>query len=86
MNSPINLDSSNIKSVAPIKNDLLSPILTIVGAYDMQTTVNDRRLIHFLQDLNRFPGSTDRADYTLVSLYKDTLEWKADPARDGRNV
>ncbi len=48
-NSPVILDSNNIKSVAPIKNDMLSPILTIMGAYDMQTTVNDLRLINFIE-------------------------------------
>ena len=76
-NSPVIMDSSNITRVAPIKNDLLSPVLTIMGAYDMQTTVNDVRLVNFINDINSFSGN--RADYTQIPLYKDALEWKNDP-------
>lgn len=75
-NSPIALDSSNIKAVPPIKNDLLAPILTIVGAYDMQTTVNDGRLINFLKDINS--DSVNKADYIQIPLYKDADELKKD--------
>ncbi len=78
-NSPVNLDSSNIKRVAPFKNDLLAPILTIVGAYDMQTTVNDGRLINYIKDINRY--SDNKADYIQIPLYKDSSDWKLDPLR-----
>ena len=76
-NSPVILDSNNIKSEAPIKNDLLSPVLTILGAYDMQTTVNDERLINFINDINSF--TNNKADYTQIPLYEDASEWKQDP-------
>ena len=76
-NSPVILDSNDIKKVAPIKNDLLSPILTIMGAYDMQTTVNDQRLINFINDINSF--TNNKADYTQIPLYEDASEWKQDP-------
>ncbi len=77
-NSPVNLDSSNIKPVAPFKNDLLAPVLTIVGAYDMQTTVNDSRLINYIKDINAY--STNKADYIQIPLYKDSTEWnESDP-------
>ena len=76
-NSPVILDSNNIKSEAPIKNDLLSPVLTILGAYDMQTTVNDQRLINFINDINLF--TNNKADYTQIPLYEDASEWTADP-------
>ena len=76
-NSPVILDSNNIKRVAPIKNDLLSPVLTIMGAYDMQTTVNDLRLINFINDISSF--SINKADYTQIPLYEDSGEWKRDP-------
>ncbi|HEV8084697.1 MAG TPA: patatin-like phospholipase family protein [Chitinophagaceae bacterium] len=79
-NSPVNLDSSNIKRVAPFKNDLLAPILTIVGAYDMQTTVNDGRLINYIKDINNY--SRNKADYIQIPLYKDSIEWKLDPLRE----
>jgi Patatin-like phospholipase len=75
-NSPVILDSNNIKSEAPIKNDLLSPVLTILGAYDMQTTVNDVRLINFIKDINSY--TQNRADYTQVPLYEDGPEWEQD--------
>ncbi len=75
-NSPVNLDSNNIQKVASFKNDLLAPILTIVGAYDMQTTVNDGRLINFIKDINSYSGN--KADYIQIPLYKDSSEWKQD--------
>lgn len=76
VNSPVELDSSTIRSVAPVKNDLMAPILTILGAYDMQTTVNDMRLINFLHDINSDGGN--KAGYTRISLYKDKNEWQQD--------
>lgn len=79
VNSPADLGSANIKKIAPIKNDLMAPILTIIGAYDMQTTVNDGRLINFIKDIDTY--TSNRADYTQISLYKDTIEWKHDPLK-----
>lgn len=78
INSPVTLDSTNITSVPPIKNDLMAPILTIMGAYDMQTTVNDGRLKNYLYDLNKY-YQKQRADYTPISLYKDAAEFDRDP-------
>lgn len=77
VNSPVTLDSSNIKKVPPISNDLMAPILTIVGAYGMQTTVNDSRLINFINDINKYTGN--KADYTQISLYEDEAEWQQNP-------
>lgn len=77
VNSPVTADSSNIKKVPPIGNDLLAPILTIVGAYGMQTTVNDSRLINFINDINKY--TANKANYTQISLYEDEAEWKQDP-------
>ena len=76
-NSPVDLSAASMKRVAPIQNDLMAPILTIIGAYDMQTTVNDGRLINYVHDINSylFKG---RADYMQISLYKDCTEWDAD--------
>jgi hypothetical protein len=76
-NSPVILDSTNIKGEPPIKNDLLSPVLTILGAYDMQTTVNDVRLINFINDIDSF--TINKADYTQIPLYENAPEWKEDP-------
>jgi len=74
VNSPVDIDSSRIKAVSPIQNDLLAPILTIIGAYDMQTTVNDGRLHNFIKDIDRY--TNNRAEYKKISLYKDSTEWK----------
>lgn len=79
VNSPVEEDSNNIVKVPPVKNDLLSPILTIEGAYDMQTTVNDMRLINYVNDINRF--GDHKAVYDRISLYKDSTEWNRDPLR-----
>jgi hypothetical protein len=77
LNSPVAGDQNNIEPVAPIKNDLAAPLLTIVGAYDMQTTVNDGRLINYLKDINKY--SENKADYIQISLYLDEEEKNADP-------
>ncbi|AEV99474.1 hypothetical protein A4D02_26910 [Niastella koreensis] len=76
VNSPIEVDSTGIKSIPPFKNDLLAPVLTILGAYDMQTTVNDGRLINYLNDLRDYDSFP--ADYKRVSLYKSKDEWDND--------
>ncbi|MBC7828944.1 MAG: patatin-like phospholipase family protein [Chitinophagaceae bacterium] len=76
VNSPVGF-SRNVKPVDPIKNDLLGPLLTIIGTYDMQTTVNDMRLINFISDINKF--SDNRADYVQISLYEERNEWKQNP-------
>jgi len=72
LNSPVTGELSNIQPVAPIKNDLAAPLLTIIGAYDMQTTVNDGRLINFLKDINNY--SVNKADYIPISLYLEKWE------------
>ena len=76
MNSPI-AGVNKFAAVPPIKNDLLSPVQTIIGAYGMQTTVNDARLYNYLEDINTyFHVPTQRY---RISLYEDDREWKADP-------
>ncbi len=75
VNSPVDQDAT-LQPVAPIKNDLMSPVLTIAGAYDMQTTVNDVRLINYINDINEFGGH--HAAYDRISLYKDSLEYRND--------
>ncbi len=71
---------ANIKPVAPINNDLMSPILTIMGAYNMQTTVNDQRLINYIKDINE--DKINMAYYQQISLYLTAKEWKADNIYD----
>jgi predicted acylesterase/phospholipase RssA len=66
-----------LEPVAPIKNDLSAPMLTMVGAYDKQTTVNDKRLENFLKDLE--PG---KGIYYPIHLYRnanETLPEKEEP-------
>lgn len=74
-NSPTGVAALN--TVPPLKNDLLSPLLTIMGAYDMQTTVNDKRLENFLTDLSD-DGICGGARYFPIHLYKDTEEKRED--------
>lgn len=74
-NSPTGVAALN--TVAPLKNDLLSPLLTIMGAYDMQTTVNDKRLENFLSDISD-DGICGGAKYIPIHLYKDTEEKRED--------
>ena len=79
VNSPVDLDSSNITAVRPINNDLFSPLLTILGAYDMQTTDNDRRLYNYVDDLRNIHDYN--ADHSIISLYEDSTEWPKDTLR-----
>jgi len=74
----------NVKPITPFKNDLSSPLLTILGAYDMQTTVNDMRLSNFITDVNLRPDSSaiSKAIYYPVHLYND-LEEKGDTLSNG---
>lgn len=70
-NSPVGV--APLVSVGPLTNDLASPLLTIVGAYDMQTTVNDKRLINFVKDIDR-DSICKSAEYYPIHLYKDPVE------------
>lgn len=70
-NSPVGV--APLGGVGPLKNDLSSPILTVLGAYDMQTTVNDKRLINFLKDIDR-DSICKSAEYYPIHLYKDPIE------------
>jgi hypothetical protein len=73
-NSPVGLPI--IENVSPLRNDLMSPMLTILGAYNMQTTVNDMRLLSFLSDINlRKTGKG--AVYYPIHLYRDIQERRA---------
>ncbi|NBB22032.1 hypothetical protein GVN20_21940 [Runella sp. CRIBMP] len=59
-NSPV--DISEIELVHPLKNDLFAPIVTLVGAYGTQTTVNDLRLINALKEIG--------GGYIPIHLYR----------------
>ncbi|MEP7279679.1 MAG: hypothetical protein ABI813_13600, partial [Bacteroidota bacterium] len=67
---------THIKPITPFKNDLTSPLLTILGAYDMQTTVNDMRLASYITDINQRPDSAglSKAIYYPIHLYNDPEE------------
>lgn len=60
-----------LKKVTPFKNDLSAPLLTILGAYDMQTTVNDRRLVSFIGSIKPGRDSISNAIYYPIHLYND---------------
>lgn len=60
---------SALKKVSPLKNDLAAPLLTLAGAFDKQTTVNDSRLVSLLADID-----SSRGIYYPISLYKDKKE------------
>jgi hypothetical protein len=88
-NSP--LERAKLDAINPLKNDLTAPVLTILGAYDMQTSVNDRRLENFIEDINRKTDtvhtSFKSAVYIPVDLYNnikqnpgDTLPYKRSPS------
>jgi hypothetical protein len=63
--------SANLERVTPFKNDISAPLLTILGAYDMQTTVNDRRLESFINSSTIHRDSLPPAVYYPIHLYND---------------
>lgn len=79
-NSAVIPGEDHFRSVAPVINDLFAPVFTVAGAYGMQTTVNDKRLIHYISDINDYYYK--RASYIQIPLYKDSLEWQHDPLRE----
>lgn len=70
--------SAVLGPVSPIKNDLAAPLLTMVGAYNMQTTVNDQRLRNLLKDIDSIGPA--KAAYYPINLYKSYYEREKDPA------
>jgi len=66
-NSP--LGESALTKVSPLMNDLAAPLLTLAGAFDKQTTVNDSRLVNLLSDID-----SSRGVYYPISLYKNKKE------------
>jgi predicted acylesterase/phospholipase RssA len=56
-----------INKVHPIINDLAAPVLTLIGAYGTQTSVNDWRLIKYMENAYR---NTSDTGYMPVNLYR----------------
>lgn len=56
-----------INKIHPIINDLAAPVLTLIGAYGTQTSVNDWRLIKYLEGVYQNPKDTG---YMAVNLYR----------------
>ncbi|MBL0055469.1 MAG: patatin-like phospholipase family protein [Chitinophagaceae bacterium] len=64
-------NSSNLSKIQPFMNDLAAPLLTLVGAYGQQTSVNDWRLRKYLEDIHRL--SPDKG-YFPVNLYTNAAK------------
>jgi predicted acylesterase/phospholipase RssA len=55
-----------LQKIHPIWNDLGSPILTMLGAFGTQTSVNDSRLKNYMQDTYR---GKNQVGYFSINLY-----------------
>jgi hypothetical protein len=55
-----------LQKIHPIWNDLGSPVLTMLGAFGTQTSVNDSRLKNYMQDMYRGKG---QIGYFSINLY-----------------
>jgi hypothetical protein len=60
--------------VSPFANDLAAPVTTMLGAYGMQTDVNDQRLKTMLERLYQ-----DTPCYMDIQLYRDGAERESYP-------
>ncbi len=57
-----------LQKIHPVWNDLAAPILTMMGAYGTQTSVNDLRLKTYMQELYR---NTNETGYFSINLYSN---------------
>jgi hypothetical protein len=62
------LKTSDPEPMAPLINDFSAPIVTVLGTYGSQTTVNNLRLQNFMKDFS--PG----VESVEINLYKDKDE------------
>lgn len=56
-----------INKIHPVLNDLGAPALTLIGAYGTQTSVNDWRLIKYMESIYQNQKDTG---YMAVNLYR----------------
>jgi len=73
--------TTELKKISKLGNDLASPLKTLTGAYGMQTTINDKRLMQYLSDIGAVGDSLP--NYFLVPLYREKLD-STDPYLDKR--
>ncbi len=59
---------SDLKKIQPLMNDLAAPLLTLIGAFGTQTSVNDWRLKKYIEDIHRKAGDIG---YYPMNLYQD---------------
>ena len=57
---------ADLKKIQPIMNDIAAPILTLVGAFGTQTSVNDWRLRQYMKEIHRNSGDSG---YYPMNLY-----------------
>jgi hypothetical protein len=71
-------DNTKLTKIHPFKNDIAAPLVTLMGSYGTQTTVNDSRLENYLNDLYKNDSALHRYGldaYCKINLYRtDTLE------------
>ncbi len=64
-------DTTKLKKVHPVVNDLAAPLLTLVGAYGTQTSVNDWRLIKYMEGIYQNKMDTGYIPVNLYSTLKN---------------
>jgi hypothetical protein len=79
-------DNAKLTRIHPFKNDMAAPLVTLMGSYGTQTTVNDSRLENYLNDLNRNDFALQQyglEPYCKINLYRtDTLEKNHNTAKE----
>jgi hypothetical protein len=63
---------TELNKIQPFMNDLFAPVLTLVGAYGTQTSVNDWRLIKYLKRLHIDQAKDEQVKdtgYYKINLY-----------------
>jgi predicted acylesterase/phospholipase RssA len=64
----------SITKVHPVVNDLAAPVLTLVGAYGTQTSVNDWRLVKYMEGVYQNKKDTGYREVNLYSPLTDSTK------------
>ncbi len=63
-----------ISKIHPVVNDLAAPVLTLVGAYGTQTSVNDWRLLKYMEGVYQNSKDTGYREVNLYSPLTDSTK------------
>ncbi len=73
-----------LKKINPFVNDLAAPIQTLMGAYGVQTSINDSRLKNYLR--NMYGNELHYKPYKPVTGQREPLKYSMNWVISGRTL